>query len=292
MHQSHRSARNALIALLATSALAPAYAQQPAPVSDSEARAAQAAAMPTPRMATGVPDLSGNWYVNGSMNPAQFIAGGAVKADGHTVKPIAGPEIEEHQGNLARVAKRLANSAMRPEYKPPYAAKATRNFDRANFLDPSFSCQPLGVPRVGPPNEILQTPTTIFFLYQSHNIYRVIHVDGRPHDPDADRMPMGDSIGRWDGDTLIVDVTSLPDGDETWIDGDGSYHSKDLHVVERLTRLGNTIRYSVTSEDPIFARPFSPLVRVLLPGPAGEHVSEDYGCAERSLPHMVTTERH
>jgi hypothetical protein len=100
------------------------------------------------------------------------------------------------------------------------------------------------------------------------------------------------SACRIEGNTLVVDVTNLPDNDETWIDGDGSFHSGDLHVVERLTRQGNTLRYSVTMEDPLFAKPFTPAERSFVLGDAKAHAGEDYPCAEMSRPHMVTKERH
>ncbi|MGC4029782.1 MAG: hypothetical protein QM696_13030 [Steroidobacteraceae bacterium] len=252
-------------------------------------RVAQEAAKPTPKTASGVPDLSGYWSVVGGFVNPSAIPGTAVTADGTTTRPIAGAEIEEHQGNKAGVARRLADTAARPTYKPQFDVKAKANWDRANFLDPGYSCQPLGVPRIGVPNEIVQTPTTLYFLYQNHNIYRVVHLD-RGHDPDAERLPMGESVGRWEGDTLVVDVTSLPEGDETWLDGDGSYHSADMHVIERFTRKGNTLNYALTVEDPIFAAPFTPKPKTLLLG--NEHVGEDYPCTERDLPHMVTKERH
>jgi hypothetical protein len=120
----------------------------------------------------------------------------------------------------------------------------------------------------------------------------VIPIDGRPHDAEAERLPMGDSVGHFEGNTLVVDVTNLPDNDETWIDGDGSFHSGDLHVIERFTRTGNSVRYSVTMEDPLFAQPFTPRERSLVLGDAKAHAGEDYPCVEMSRPHMVNKDRH
>lgn len=293
----HRLARRVKRTLIGTSLLIPAalvLAAAPAsgPNPEVQARIEQASALPTPKNAAGLTDFSGYWTnVGGFFNPTAR-EGAAVTAEGKTTRPIAGPEIQEHQGNKAGVARRLANTALRPEYKPAYAAKAKANFDRANYLDPAFGCQPQGVPRIGVPTEIVQTPTTVYFLYQNHNIYRVVPIDGRKHDPDAERLPMGDSIGHIDGDTLTVDVTSLSEGDETWLDGDGSFHSNDMHVIERFTRKGNALSYQLTVEDPYFAKPFTPAARTLLLGDAKAHASEDYACTEKDLPHMVTKERH
>ena len=112
----------------------------------------------------------------------------------------------EQKFNVSGVAARLADTAARPVYKPEFAAKAKDNFERAAFLDPSYKCLPLGVPRVGSPSEIVQTPKATYFLYDNRNIFRVIPTDGRGHDPKAEAMPMGESIGRWEGDTFVVDA--------------------------------------------------------------------------------------
>jgi hypothetical protein len=273
-------------ALLATLSLAAGTTD------DAEARFHKAEAMPTPRTAAGKPDYSGYW-VDAQRVYAAHITANAVNPAGFTSKPIAGPEIEEHRGNLNNVARRLASVDMRPTYKlPEHAAKARKNFEDVNFVDPGWGCQVQGVPRIGPPTEIVQTKNAVYFLYQLHNIYRVIPIDGRPHDPEAERLPMGDSVGHFEGNTLVVDVTQLPDNDETWIDGDGSFHSGELHVIERLTRTGNTLKYAVTMDDPVFARPFSPQPRSFVLGDAKAHAGEDYPCAEVSREHMVTKERH
>jgi hypothetical protein len=276
-------ASTALFAVLLLAAASSDEAQQ---------RYRKAAALPTPRTATGKPDFSGYW-VDAQRVYAAHITASAVSSGGYTTKPIAGPEIEEHRGNISGVAQRLANADLRPIYKLPQdAAKARKNFEDVNFVDPGWGCQVQGVPRIGPPTEIVQTKSTLYFFYQTHNIYRVIPIDGRPHDPDAERLPMGDSIGRFEGNVLVVDVTNLPDNDETWIDGDGSFHSGDLHVVERFTRTGNTLRYVVTMDDPLFARPFTPQERSFVLGDARAHAGEDYPCLDLSRDHMVTKERH
>jgi hypothetical protein len=254
---------------------------------EAAARVAEAAKAPTPRSAQGHPDLTGYWAP-----PARspFGGGGTATLDGKVaVVPIS--EFAETRGNAANVARRAADTASRPAYKPEFSAKAKDNFERASYLDPSFRCEPDGVPRIGAPTEIVQTPSALYFLYANHNIYRVIPTDGRPHDKDADNLPNGDSIGRWEGDTLVVDVTKL--SEDTWLDGDGSFHTENMHVVERLTRQGNTINYSVVVEDPaVFARPFTGRPRTLILGKPGEHAGQDYPCLDMDREHLQTNLRH
>jgi len=107
---------------------------------------------------------------------------------------------------------------------------------------------------------------------------------------------MGDSVGTWEGDTLVIDTRNI--SEDTWLDKDGSYHSKDMRVVERLTRRGNALSIEVTVHDPIFEKPFqfkpgqgSPS-GILVLGSPGTHVLEDYPCVERSLDHMLSGEKH
>jgi len=249
----------------------------------------KAAALPTPKAADGHPDLSGYWGFNALAAAANVLGTQKVTLDGKV--PVAAPESLEHKFNLAGVEQRKENASLRPVYKPEFAAKAAENFDRAAYLDPSYKCMPLGVPRVGPPDEIVQTPKAIYFLYNSHNIFRAIPTEGRSHDPSAEPMAMGESIGHWDGDTLVIDVVNFTD--DTWLDGDGSFHTGKMHVVERLTRKGNTIDYSANVEDPdVMAKSFSVRPRTLMLGQAGQHATEDYPCREMDQEHLTTNERH
>jgi hypothetical protein len=248
----------------------------------------KASALPTPKGADGNPDLTGYWGFD-MMGLANVLGSGKVTLDGKVA--VVAPESQEQKFNLAGVAQRKADTAARPVYKPEFAAKANENFDRAAFLDPSYKCMPVGVPRLGPPSEIVQTPKTTYFLYDNRNVYRVIPTDGRPHNPSADSMAMGDSIGRWEGDTFVVDVTNFTE--DTWLDGDGSFHTENMHVVERFTRKGNTLEYQFTVEDPaVMAKPFVARPRMLMLAQAGKHASEDYPCREMEQEHLTTNERH
>ena len=119
-------------------------------------------------------------------------------------------------------------------------------------------CLPRGVPdTIGEPYpiQIVQTPTQIVILYEVGGYFRVIPVDGRGHPKDLDPTWMGNSVGHWDGDTLVVDVTGVNDKVSV-----GDYrHTTAYHLVERFQRTSfDTIKYSATIDDPnVFAQPWT-----------------------------------
>lgn len=279
----------AAILLLAVSSLVytSSLAQGPPPAGGNQAgpqdKIKVAAALPTPRMADGHPDLSGYWTTGNGGGSSQ---GKAVTPDGQSVRPIVETVDNQVAGEAARLASRKADTSLRPKYKPQFVATAENNFERATFLDPAYKCLPQGVPRLGAPTEILQHGDAVVLLYpqgdnnNSLSSFRVIPTNNPPHDPDADSMSNGDSVGHWEGDTLVVDVTNIdPD---TWLDGDGSFHDQNLHVIEKFTRQGNTLRYEVTEDDPtLFAETFVRKPKVLLLGKASQHAEENYPCQER-----------
>jgi hypothetical protein len=271
----------------------PSAAQQGGSGEAVAAKFKEAAAKPTPRTADGHPDLTGYWTTGVEGGGGLFAGPSTVSADGKVLQLGIGYEVEICDRAKAGYRRRVENPALRPSYKPEYQAKQKTLLTGPHYLDPAFRCLPLGVPRLGPPQEIIQTATAVALLYatQQRNVYRVIPTDGREHDKDADYMAMGDSVGHWEGDTLVIDVTKL--SEDTWLDGDGSFHDKNLHVVERLSRKGNTLQYEVTVEDPtLFTQPWKPTPRVLILGQPSEHVKEDYPCVESSSPHMVNDDRH
>jgi len=267
----------------------PVRAQQPDVAAKIQAMVNEAAALPTPRAAGGHPDLSGYWEVP---RPSMPSPSPGVGKDGKVLGPSVAPF--SYQG-LVRVDiaanKRIEDPSLRPAYKPEAMARVKENFEKSSLVDPSYRCMPEGVPRIGAPTEVLQTGDAVYFLYANRNVYRVIPTDGRKHDPDADAMAMGDSIGRWEGDTLVIDVVNF--SPDTWLDMDGAIHDQNLHVIERLTRRGNTLKYDMTAEDPtLFEKPFSPRPKTLMLGKAGQHAAEDYPCIELDQEHLVTHEHH
>jgi hypothetical protein len=195
----------------------------------------QASATAIPRTADGKPDFSGIW---------QTMTSAAWNVEDHS----ASPGVPAGQG--------VVQGGTIP-YLPAALAKRNENFKNRATADPETKCYLLGVPRItyaGFPFQIIQQPAQLTVLYEWAHATRVIYTNGTPHPPGHIDWWMGDSRGRWDGDTLVVDVVHF-DG-ETWLDRAGNHHSDALHVVERYTPLdADHINYEVTLEDPkVFAR--------------------------------------
>lgn len=134
------------------------------------------------------------------------------------------------------------------------AFKALRVRDEADHYgtDPTLSCAPPGFPRLllyHFPFEILQLPDRVVMIFEFHHFMREIFTDGRVHPPDLDPTYMGNAIGHWEGDTLVVDTIGLTD--KTWLDQVGHPHSEDLHVTERIRRVdAKTLEDDITLDDP------------------------------------------
>jgi hypothetical protein len=253
---------------------------------------APAAAPPaaTPRTAEGKPDLSGIWIPT-------VRGGGASRYDefgGETVFAARDNSFENFENDNAL---RRLGDRNKPLYKPEFWAKVRENDANGNELDPEFKCRPYGVPRMGAPSQIVQTKDQVVLLYSGgfagHNPFRVIATDGRPHNQARVAMETwrGDSVGHWDGDTLVIDTIGFTD--ESWLHKSGYFHSFKLHVIERVTRTGNTLRWETTVEDPeVLMEPWTmnPIIRALDARP-NAYVPEDLPCEERDLQHMVTKVR-
>jgi hypothetical protein len=121
-----------------------------------------------------------------------------------------------------------------------------------NSNDPNFACLPPGVPNIythAYPVEILQVPGRTIMFFEYEHYVRQIFTDGRDHVKDQNPTWMGDSIGRWEGETLVVDSTGF--NDKTWLDVSGHPHSESLHIVERIWRADHdTLMIDITLEDP------------------------------------------
>ncbi|OLC33935.1 MAG: hypothetical protein AUH28_10030 [Acidobacteria bacterium 13_1_40CM_56_16] len=260
---------------------------------DRAAKMREEAGKPTPRSADGHPDLSGNWS-DPPNAPLEVVR----SADGKTLTVLDrdAPEIDARaQPNFKA---RAADNSRRPPYKPQFVAKQRELMYTASRIDPGIHCYPKGVPRLGAPTEIAQTPTTVYFFYGGEQTHRIIPIGGR-HNPDQDPLPNGDSIAYWEGDTLVVEVLNFDS--ETWLSRDGDYHDDNLHVVERFTRKGNTLEYDVTVEDPtLFTGPWKPRAgftiertgsRTMIIREAGVHDPPDYPCVERDREHKVNNDR-
>jgi hypothetical protein len=143
-------------------------------------------------------------------------------------------------------------------YKPEYWNKVIELDQWTNKYDPVGSCLPLGIPRQGPPARIFHTDTDITMIYRGgvdgaggYAEFRMIPIDGKPHNPQRanNYTYFGYTVGRWEGDTLVLD--SIGFSDETWLARGGWFHSDQMRVVEKFTRAGNQITYDVTVEDPV-----------------------------------------
>jgi hypothetical protein len=192
-----------------------------------------------PRTPDGKPDLQGVWQ---TLN----AAAGGLEAHAGALGIPAGPGVivDPPDGRIP--------------YKPEAVAQRNKNFENREAADPLNKCFLPGVPRATYlpfPFQILQTPKNVLIAYEFVHATRTIPMDGSKHLDGIDFW-MGDSRGRWEGDTLVVDVADLHD--ETWLDASGAFHSDALKLVERYTRTGpETLQYEVTIEDPkVFTRPW------------------------------------
>jgi len=199
--------------------------------------AAAARTYSPPRTPDGRPDLQGVWQV---LNTAAW-------------------DIQDHSAGVGVPAGQGVVEGNEIPYQPWAVAKKTENFANRLTADPEASCYLPGVPRITYmpyPFQIFQFPDHIAILYEYLHVTRIVYVDGSPHPEGPLEFWMGDARGRWDGDTLVVDVLHF--NDQTWFDRAGNFHSEALHVVERYTRTGpDHIMYEVTIEDPkVFTRPW------------------------------------
>jgi hypothetical protein len=191
-----------------------------------------------PRTADGHPDLQGIWQ---TLNTAAWD----LEAHGASLGVPAGHGVVEGGGI---------------PYRPDALARKRENAAKRAALDPESKCFLPGVPRITYmpyPFQIVQQADKVTILYEYLHAMRYIHMNGNPHPKGPIEWWMGDSRGRWEGDTLVVDVVHF--NDQTWFDRAGNYHSAALHVVERYTRTGpDHIRYEATIEDPaVFTRPWT-----------------------------------
>ena len=160
-------------------------------------------------------------------------------------------------------------------YRPEAAAQQKQNFANRATADPEKRCFQPGVPRAAylrSPFQIFQNDRAVYIVYQDAHSYRIIYLNGSPHNEGLG-YAMGDSRGHWEGNTLVADVTSF--SDSTWLDAAGDYHSDELHVVERYTRMNpDTLMYEATIEDPkVFTRPWK--IRMPLRLQKGIQILED-----------------
>lgn len=280
----------------------------------AQTRPAANAPVATPRAADGKPDLSGRWGGfdgGGAGNAVQ-----AIEPDGrvHEFEHYSDYSAALVAGTVSREAKIIGrqpnyrhgnnvyserDAGLRqrafgnpPLYKPEFWERVQYLDENGNKEDSMFSCFPPGVPRLGPPIRIVQTPTDVILMYQNRNQWRVVPTDGRPHDPvnAQDQTFNGDSIGRWDGDTLVVDVVGF--NDVSWLGWPGWFHTNNMRVEERFRREGNTLHYQAIVHDPeVLIQPWEMDPRAIPLNTSGAFYREDPPCLDFDLEHMTTRER-
>jgi hypothetical protein len=295
---TRRSVYLSVLLAVAAAALAVTAVSQ----AQSNAGTAQAQAAATPRMPDGKPDLSGLWTGQGGggraydvdergnitdIFPSRRCGPSQVKCSEYTNQSYDG----EFTGRM---------NPNRPVYKPEHWDRVQYLDMNTNSEDPLFICQPLGLPRVGPPARIVQTANDVIFLYQGTGAssqpadYRVIPTDGRKHDPvrSQDVHFYGHSVGHWEGDTLVID--SIAFNDLTWLDRGGYFHSDKMRTTERLRRDGNVLTYAIAVEDPeVLLEPWVLTPRQLrLNANPNAFLPEGQPCRDYDRANMVTQIRH
>ena len=208
---------------------------------------------PTPRMANGKPDFSGNWV--------RFRGQGGLargRGRGDAPAPPADP-------NSPPIATFFELGANMPGGLPftPWAAALRQEREAANAKDnPDALCLPMGITQFhmhGQPRKIMQTPNLMAIMYEANYGLRYIYTDGRSLPPQGEPQPWwyGYSIGRWEDDTLVVETNNLRD--DGWLDVRGSPLTDQARIVERFRRpTYGKLEIDITIEDPkAYTRPFT-----------------------------------
>ena len=200
---------------------------------------AQAPSYRPARTSDGKPDLQGFW---------RGPASGTENVEEH-------PKTDDDDGGKSLIVDP-------PDGKIPYQpwAKTLQEQNRSKYVEPNVPCFPSGVPRslyVPTQIEILQSPGNVLILFERAHTYRIIPTTPRPHVGSQIDLWMGDSRGRWEGDTLVVDVTNH--NGKTWFDQAGNFHSPAARMAERFTLVDqDTINYRVTIDDArVYTRPWT-----------------------------------
>jgi hypothetical protein len=272
--------RAALLGVFVATLLTPlvgAGAQEPGaqPPGGGRGRGMSGPPQPTPRLADGTPNLGrvpgekGVWNVPYITNMGERV----VEEDGKTYvekhppsfgrgrgAPLGGGE-----GTAGGGGRRGAKGEPQVPFQPWAAAVYNYNASNNSKYDPEGYCLPPGGPRLMAtpyPMEIIQLPEQkriIMTFEGATHIWREIYMDGRPHPKGDDLNPtyLGHSVGRWEGDTLVVDIVGF--NEATWMDYFGHPHTDMMHVVERFTRPNKgTLAYEATFDDPgAYTKPFT-----------------------------------
>jgi len=246
----------------------------------------------TPRAADGRPDLTGLWVAGNAGNGTP-----STDEKGSLQVYLALPGLNPNSPNVfkemdAVAVKLRAANPNKPVYKPELLSKGKERSGLVAKLVQAFFCKLPGVPRMGQPAQIVQSTGLVVLLYGDQNAFRVVPTDGRKHREDVEPSYLGDSIGSWEGDTLVVEANQFTE--DTWLGSDGYFHSAAMRVIERFQRIGDVLQYSATVHDPeVLAEPWNMPPRTLrLSTDPADAIVETPPCIERDAPHMLTNEHH
>jgi len=229
---------------------------------------------PAPRTRDGKPDLSGVWHVE----PTTLAE--HQRLFGPDVDKVTVPGME-----VSTISKYAINILL--DFKPgeiqltPAAEALLKKRGRGGSEElPSTYCLPLGIPLstlLSEVHKIVQTPGLIVIMHELDGLNRQIYTDGRKLPPDPNPSWLGSSVGKWEGDALIVDTVGF--NEKTWLDAMGHPHSEDMHLTERFHRRDfGHMDLTITVDDPkMYTKPFTVKVTHLLQ--ADTDILE-YVCAE------------
>ncbi len=236
------------------------------------------------RTADGHPDLNGTWTYAIDMAPSALK-----KTENGKTSVVVIDQSARHKpadnmpGTLAWTKA--------PVYKPEFREKVKYLADHESKEDNVFFCGKPGVPRIGSPRRIVQTPSEVIFFYEdiSGDPYRIIPTDGRKHRADANPTYYGDGVGHWEGDTLVVETTNF--ADEMWFGEEGYFHSDAMRVIERLSRQGPNLLYQATVDDPkVLMEPWTNFPRLIRPSTTP--LEESPVCKEDDAHRLLNLDHH
>jgi hypothetical protein len=272
----------AIVLALAVAGTALAQVAARAPDRGTVQQLQKLSAKATPKLADGRVDFNGTWDHLGGIEFVRPVK----RADGSICLIACGPA----PGGAPPAPFPPVQTDF-PKYKPEFQAKVADLKKRQVELDTNLRCQAPGVPRIGPPHKIIQNAREVVFLYDDVNgaFFRIVPTDGRPHRKDAPASYLGDAVGRIEGDTLIVETVGF--NEDTWLTDNGAFHTKDLKVTERFRRVGDTIEWRATVNDPaILTEPWALKPQVMWI--TDIELEEPARCEDRDVKHIIDGSHH